>query len=108
MARTPDNSKKNRNTRRGRRSRRAPLFELGFTKATWYIGALAILLIVVGYVLMLGGASDNPAEFHPEEVYHWRRITLAPIIVLTGYLLVIVAILIRKREQAQDVQEESG
>ncbi len=95
-------------TRRGRRSRRAPVFELGFTKWTWYIGALAILLIIVGYVLMLGGASDNPAEFHPEEIYHWRRITLAPIIVLTGYLLVIVAILIRKKDKEADVPNQTG
>jgi len=41
---------------------------------------------------MAGGKSDDPNIFNPEEVYSMRRITIAPIVVLLGFLIEIYAI----------------
>ena len=49
------------------------------------IGAGVILL---GFILMAGGGSDNPEVFNSEAIFSWRRIGLAPFVVLVGFFLV--------------------
>ena len=56
----------------------------------WMLVGLGVILL--GMLLMMGGKSDNPNEFHVKEVYSFRRITLAPIIILGGFVLEIYAI----------------
>lgn len=56
----------------------------------WIIGGLAA--IALGLILMAGGKSDDPNVFNPKEVYSFTRITLAPIIILIGLALEVVAI----------------
>lgn len=41
-------------------------------------------IIILGFILMMGGGSDNPAEFN-YDIFSFRRITLAPIVVLMGF-----------------------
>jgi hypothetical protein len=57
---------------------------------TWMLIGAAIL--VVGFLLMAGGGSDNPNEFQVNEVYSARRITVAPIVILLGLAVEIYAI----------------
>ncbi len=54
--------------------------------------ALGLLIIVIGFILMAGGGSDDPNVFN-EDVYSFRRITLAPIVVLAGFAFEIYAIM---------------
>jgi hypothetical protein len=60
------------------------------TNYTWLIAGLGIL--VIGYILMSGGKSEDPNVFS-EAIFNFRRITLAPIVVLTGYGTIFYAIL---------------
>ena len=57
---------------------------------TWMLIGVAIL--VVGFLLMAGGGSDNPNEFLVNEVYSPRRITIAPIVILLGLAVEIYAL----------------
>lgn len=52
-------------------------------------------LIVLGFVLMAGGGSDNPAEFNYDEIFAWRRIGLAPMLCLAGFGVEVYAIMHR-------------
>jgi len=54
---------------------------------------IGFVIIVTGFLLMIGGKSENPNEFHPEQIFSFRRITLAPIIVLFGFVFEIWAIM---------------
>ena len=56
----------------------------------WMLGGIVIMAI--GLFLMAGGKSNDPNQFHPEEVYSTRRITIAPILILAGLVLEIFAI----------------
>ncbi len=56
----------------------------------WVIIGLAFLL--VGFLLMIGGGSDDPDVFN-EAIFNFRRLTLAPILVLTGFGIQIYAIM---------------
>jgi hypothetical protein len=56
----------------------------------WIIAGLVI--VALGLILMAGGKSDDPNVFNAKEVYSFRRITLAPILILIGLALEVVAI----------------
>lgn len=64
-----------------------------FSKENYIWLGVGIALLVVGYLLMSGGGSDNPNEFHADQLFSARRITLAPITVLAGYGTILYAIL---------------
>jgi membrane-bound ClpP family serine protease len=53
-------------------------------------------IIIVGFLLMAGGGSDDPAVFN-ERMFSFRRITLAPIVVIAGFVFEIYAIMSRRK-----------
>ena len=62
-----------------------------FGKQNFIIVLIGIALIALGFILMIGGGSDNPDVFN-EKMFDFQRITLAPILVLVGFVVEIVAI----------------
>ena len=68
-----------------------------FSKKRYQILFLSILIIGVGFLLMSGGGSNNPDVFN-NEIYSFRRIRLAPLIVISGFIMCIVSILYRDKE----------
>ena len=67
---------------------------VGILLASPTILIIACLLIITGYVLMSGPGSTEQA-FNPD-IFSTRRIVVAPMVCLAGYLLVVVAILRRR------------
>ena len=65
--------------------------EFLFDKVNYKFLFIAIAIIVVGFVLMAGGGSDNPAVFN-EEVFNFQRIRLAPTVILIGFGVAIYSI----------------
>lgn len=63
-----------------------------FGKRNYQIMILGLLFIAIGFILMAGGGSDDPEVFN-EAIYNFRRIRLAPTLVLIGFVIEIVAIL---------------
>lgn len=55
---------------------------------------IGFAIIVVGFLLMAGGGSDDPQQFN-YAMFSWRRITLAPILVIGGFVFEIYAIMKR-------------
>ncbi|HXD79920.1 MAG TPA: DUF3098 domain-containing protein [Puia sp.] len=66
----------------------APLF--GKENYRWML--IGIVLVALGLILMIGGKSPDPNVFNPKEVYSFRRITVAPILILAGFVVEIFAI----------------
>lgn len=64
------------------------------TRRNYILLAAGFAVIVLGFVLMAGGGSDSPDEFN-YAMFSWRRITLAPILVIGGFVVEIYAILKR-------------
>ena len=63
-----------------------------FGKRNYMIMLVGIVFIALGFILMAGGGSDDPAVFN-EEIYNFRRIRLAPTLVLLGLAIEIYAIM---------------
>lgn len=69
-----------------------------FTKKNYYILIAGIVLIVLGYLLMIGGGSDDPNVFNPA-IFDTRRITIAPMVCLIGFIAILVAIMWREKSE---------
>lgn len=70
-----------------------------FGKQNYIIFIAGIALIVLGYLLMIGGGSDDPNVFNPA-IFDAQRITVAPMVCLLGFVTVIVAIMWRPKTDA--------
>ena len=57
----------------------------------WMLAGLAVLAL--GFYLMSGGKSADPKVFDTKEVYSTTRITIAPILIIAGFIIEIVAIM---------------
>lgn len=63
------------------------------TKTNYKFMLIGFGIIVIGFILMIGGGSSDPQVFNEEELFSFRRITLAPIVVLAGFAFEIFAIM---------------
>ncbi|MCB0806567.1 MAG: DUF3098 domain-containing protein [Bacteroidales bacterium] len=63
-----------------------------FGKQNYKLLFAGLFLILVGFVLMIGGGSDDPNVFS-DDIFNFRRLTLAPILILAGYVIEIFAIM---------------
>ena len=72
----------------------------GIARENYKILIAGVTLIFVGYLLMIGGGSDDPNKFNPE-IFSFRRITLAPLVYLSGFAVVLIAIM-RKSKKGED------
>ena len=68
-----------------------------FNKRRYRFLILSILIIGIGFVLMSGGESTDPDIFN-NEIYNFRRIRLAPLIVVLGFVLCIFSILYKDKK----------
>lgn len=75
-------------------------FALGDENYIYLIIGFAI--IVAGFLLMIGGKSDDPNIFNEKEIFSFRRITLAPIVVLIGFAFEIWAIMKKPKNSDQE------
>jgi hypothetical protein len=63
--------------------------------------AIGFVIIVIGFLLMIGGKSESPEKFS-EDIFSFRRVTLAPIVVLAGFIFEIWAIMKKPKESEKE------
>ncbi|MDA8895213.1 DUF3098 domain-containing protein [Flavobacteriales bacterium] len=68
-----------------------------FTKKNYQLMLLGIAFIVLGFILMWGGGADDDTSFNPE-IFNFRRITLAPILILIGFVIEGFAIMYKQKK----------
>ena len=68
-----------------------------FSKKRYQILLFSIVIIGLGFLLMSGGGSNNPDVFN-NEIYSFRRIRLAPLVVISGFIMCIISILYKDKE----------
>lgn len=76
----------------------APIFL--FDKTNYYIMFGGLALILLGFILMAGGKSPDPHVFNYDEIYSFRRITLAPILIIAGFVVEVVAIMRKPKSES--------
>ena len=68
--------------------------EMPLAMKNYLLIAAGMVVILIGMLLMIGGGSDDPNVFN-YEIFSWRRITLAPILIVGGFAFEIYALLKR-------------
>jgi hypothetical protein len=68
-----------------------------FDTRNYILFAAGALLIVLGFLMMGGGGSKDPNVFNPE-IFSSGRITIAPILVLAGFVINVVAIMLKPKQ----------
>ena len=75
-----------------------PSADLAFGKENYYLMIAAILMVIIGFALMTGGGSPDPNVFKEDEIFSPRRIVVAPIVVIIGYIVGIISIVYKSKE----------
>lgn len=91
-------AKKRREGKRGKKEK-----ELLFSKTNYTIIGIGLVLVIVGFFLMSGGHNE-PDEWNAEVIYSFRRITIAPLVILGGLGVVIFAIFKSSDNEAQSLE----
>jgi hypothetical protein len=73
-----------------------PGFAIGKENYKYLI--LGFVIIILGFILMIGGKSQDPNVFNGKEIFSFRRITLAPLIVIIGFGFELWAIMKKPNE----------
>lgn len=63
---------------------------------------IGFAVVIIGFALMTGGRSKSPDVFNGSQVFSFRRITLAPIVVMAGFMFEIWAIMRKPKAENQE------
>jgi hypothetical protein len=80
-------------------SEKAKPAAMAFGRTNYLIILGGVVMLIIGYLLMVGGGSDDPNVFN-EEMFSTRRITVSPIVLLLGFVVVLYGIMYKGKTEA--------
>jgi hypothetical protein len=69
-----------------------------FNKENYKFLFIGLAINIVGFILMIGGGSDDPNVFNEQELFSTTRITVSPILIILGYVIMIYAIMKKSKK----------
>ena len=81
-----------------------PEFQFAFTKENYMWMIIGVVLIILGYVLLVGGGSDNPDEFNMA-LFNARRLVFAPIFIVGGLVVEVFAIMKKPSKKQSEIEQ---
>ena len=72
-------------------------FHFAFEPINYILMGAGLVLLALGYILLSGGGSDDPNVFNPE-MFNTQRLYTAPILIILGFVVEIVATMYRKKK----------
>ena len=82
--------------------------KMSLTKTNYLLIVLGCVVIALGFILMSGGGTENPELFNEEELFSFRRITLAPFLTIFGYMIVLFGVLKRAKQNTPSSSESTN
>ena len=70
-----------------------------FNKQNYILLIIGLVVLGIGLILLIGGGSDDPNVFN-ESLFDFQRLTLAPLLILAGYIIQIFAIMKRPKNKS--------
>jgi uncharacterized membrane protein len=77
-------------------------FDFPLKKDNLRIILIGLVINIIGYIMMIGGGSDNPKEFNEAELFSDMRITVSPIVIVVGIALIIYGIMKKSKLNNQE------
>ena len=69
-----------------------------FTKENYLWMVIGLALLALGFILMAGGKSSDPKVFDDKEIYSTVRITIAPLLIIVGFVVEVYAIMKKSKK----------
>jgi hypothetical protein len=85
-----------------------PIEHFGFDPKNYKWLFIGLAINVLGYILMIGGGAESLNEFKEEELFSPVRITLAPILIVGGYVIILFSIMKRKNSDDTAIPEKNS
>ncbi len=82
-----------------------PIAHFGFDPKNYKWLFIGLAINVLGYILMIGGGAENLDEFKEEELFSPIRITLSPILIVAGYVVILFSIM--KKHKTTSTEDRS-
>lgn len=76
-----------------------------FSKENYIYLFIGLALNVIGFILMIGGAAEDPNEFNADELFSHVRITIAPILIVLGYVVIIYGIMKKSKNSKNSTED---
>lgn len=70
-----------------------------FEKRNYQLMIVGLVVMAIGYLLMVGGGSEDPEVFNPE-IFSARRIVISPTVIIIGFAIEIYAIMWRPKSKS--------
>ena len=74
-----------------------------FGKENYRILLIGLVINIIGFVLMIGGGSEDPAKFDAAELFSPVRLTISPILIVAGYVVMIYAIMKKPKSDSKEI-----
>ena len=71
--------------------------QFGFQPENYKLLLIGLAINILGFILMIGGGTEDPNSFDASELFSARRITIAPMLIVAGYIVIVIAIMKRKK-----------
>jgi len=71
--------------------------QFGFQPENYKWLLIGLAINILGFILMIGGSSDDPNVFKEDELFSAVRITISPILIVAGYVVILYAIMKKKQ-----------
>jgi hypothetical protein len=78
--------------------------EFAFKPENYRLLLIGLGINILGFILMIGGGTDNPSKFDGDALFSHTRITLAPMLIIAGYIVIIYAIMRKKKSKTTDIK----
>lgn len=67
---------------------------------------IGLAINVLGFILMIGGGTDDPTKFDGDALFSTTRITIAPMLIVAGYVVMIYSIMRKPKKATNDVVKD--
>lgn len=75
-----------------------------FRKVNYILMIVGVVVLALGYILLVGGGSENPETFNPE-IFNVKRLRIAPLLMVIGLVIEIFAIMYHPKTKKNEDQE---
>jgi hypothetical protein len=80
----------------------------GFRKENYKFLIIGLAVNIIGYLLMIGGAAKDPNSFDESELFSEVRITVAPILIVAGFVIILYSIMKKPSSKGAEVDQASS
>lgn len=77
--------------------------EFAFRRENYRLLLIGLGINILGFILMIGGGTDDPNKFDGDALFSTTRITIAPMLIIAGYLVIMYSIMKKKKTKTKNI-----